>query len=67
MSLDLILCEDKIAQTYAIRFNSWETAIIDPFIKHSMPIPLKGTFEFEVWHRSVCVFYSPNLIEQLIR
>jgi hypothetical protein len=53
----VILFEDRVAQTHAIRFSPGQTAIIDPFIKHSLPIPMfGGAFEFIAWHRAVSLF-----------
>uniref|UniRef100_A0A914LWN1 Ureidoglycolate hydrolase n=2 Tax=Meloidogyne TaxID=189290 RepID=A0A914LWN1_MELIC len=49
----LIMVESPVAEIHAIRFGPQHTALIDPFIKHSMPIPLRGELQFIVWHRSV--------------
>uniref|UniRef100_A0A915EJT6 Ureidoglycolate hydrolase n=1 Tax=Ditylenchus dipsaci TaxID=166011 RepID=A0A915EJT6_9BILA len=49
----LILVESPIAEVQAIRFRAQQAVIVDPFVKHSMPIPVDGNFEFSVWHRSV--------------
>uniref|UniRef100_A0A915LWR8 Ureidoglycolate hydrolase n=2 Tax=Meloidogyne incognita group TaxID=654580 RepID=A0A915LWR8_MELJA len=48
----LIMVESPVAEIHAIRFGPQHTALIDPFIKHSMPIPLRGELQFIVWHRS---------------
>lgn len=55
LSSFLILIENPVAEIHAIRFNSNHGVIIDPYVKHSMPIPLDDTFEFNVWHRSVII------------
>ena len=61
----LILVENNIAEIFAIRFTASQVAIVDPFIKHSMPIPLNGTLEFTAWHRSV--FSDKNFIIYIIK
>lgn len=58
----LILIENPVAEIHAIRFNSNQSVIVDPYVKHSMPIPLEGTFEFNVWHRSVNNFLFFKII-----
>jgi len=53
----IILVENPIAEQQAVRFSSHQTVVVDPLVKHSMPIPLPTpdctTFEFTVHHRSV--------------
>uniref|UniRef100_A0A183CHR3 Ureidoglycolate hydrolase n=1 Tax=Globodera pallida TaxID=36090 RepID=A0A183CHR3_GLOPA len=48
-----ILVESPVAETHAVRFGPNQTAVVDTFVKHSMPIPLEGQFEFDAWHRNV--------------
>ncbi|KAL3078509.1 hypothetical protein niasHT_006070 [Heterodera trifolii] len=48
-----ILVESPVAETHAVRFSPGQTAVVDAFVKHSMPIPLEGQFEFDAWHRNV--------------
>lgn len=49
----LILVESPVAELHAIRFDVSQTVVLDAYIKHSMPIPLEGQFQFNAWHRSV--------------
>lgn len=49
----VILVESPVAEIHAIKFLPNQTVIIDPYVKHSMPIPVQGNFEFAAWHRSV--------------
>lgn len=49
----IILIENLLAEIHAIRFSVTQSVIIDPYVKHSMPIPIDGTLEFNVWHRAV--------------
>ncbi|KAI1709924.1 hypothetical protein DdX_10932 [Ditylenchus destructor] len=49
----LILVESPVAEIQAVRFSSHQAVIVDPFVKHSMPIPFDGSFDFSVFHRNV--------------
>lgn len=56
----LIIVESPVAEIHAIKFLPNQAVIIDPFVKHSMPIPVHGNFEFVSWHRSVNGTLSEN-------
>lgn len=47
----LILVESPVAEIHAIKFPPNHAVIIDPYVKHSIPIAIKNELEFDAWHR----------------
>lgn len=46
-----ILVENVDRKLSAIRFSPDQTAVVDPFVKHSMPIPARFGLDYAVFHR----------------
>jgi len=46
-----ILVENVDHKLAAIRFSPDQTAVVDPFVKHSMPIPARFGLDYIVYHR----------------
>ncbi|CAD5232186.1 unnamed protein product [Bursaphelenchus xylophilus] len=55
-----ILIENVDHKWNVIRFAADQTAIVDPFVKHSMPIPSRFGLEYNAVHRAV------NAVEKFI-